>query len=256
MIRMPLIEDELRAACRTEAELSKEIATRYLEYLKDPQVDVFVKEFNSQPVSMVGAVAKPGRFQLQRRVRLLELITLGGGPADSAGRYIQIIHSDDAPLCDSNDPAKDTSQTSSRVVSINLSQMLQGVEVANPYLSPGDIISVPVVDQVFVVGNVYRPTNIPLREPITLSRAVALAGGVLEDSKNDKVRLIRQNAGQGSNTEIIVNLKAISRLGAPDVVLQAGDIVEVPVSGKSRFKRIVAYTFAPALALAPTSIIR
>jgi len=54
MIRMPMITNEISAACLTEAELQEKIATLYLEYKRNPIVDVFVKEYQSQPVSIVG----------------------------------------------------------------------------------------------------------------------------------------------------------------------------------------------------------
>jgi polysaccharide export outer membrane protein len=75
MIRMPFIENDIRAACKTEAELAKELGALFLDYLKAPQVDVFIKEYASQPVAILGAVRSPSRFQLQRRVKLLELIS-------------------------------------------------------------------------------------------------------------------------------------------------------------------------------------
>src|ERR1041385_3296173 len=75
MIRMPLIETEIQAACLTEGELAKEISTRYARYYKNLQVDVFIKEYHSQQVAIIGAVNDQSRFALQRRVRLLELLT-------------------------------------------------------------------------------------------------------------------------------------------------------------------------------------
>jgi hypothetical protein len=98
-IRMPLLEDEIQASCRTEADLATEITSRYLKYVRRPQVDVFVREYNSQPVAVVGAVKLPGRFLLQRPVRLLELMTLAGGPNERAGRTVQVTHSDTLPVC-------------------------------------------------------------------------------------------------------------------------------------------------------------
>lgn len=100
MIRLPLIEEELQAACRAESELAQEIASRYRKYQKNPQVFVFVKEYNSQPVAVIGAVDKPGRFQLQRRVRLLELLSFVGGPSEKAGTRIQIAHMGGGLTCD------------------------------------------------------------------------------------------------------------------------------------------------------------
>ena len=73
VIRMPLIESEIMAACKTEGELAKEIAERYTKFYRKPQVDVFIKEYHSRQVAVIGAVNEQSRFELQRRVRLLEL---------------------------------------------------------------------------------------------------------------------------------------------------------------------------------------
>src|SRR5215813_10171064 len=100
-IQLPLIEGEVRAACRTEEELSKDVATLYLKYLKSPYVTVLVKEYSSTPVAVVGAVDKPGRFQLTRRIRLLELLAYAGGPTDKAGGQIVIAHLGGQSLCSS-----------------------------------------------------------------------------------------------------------------------------------------------------------
>jgi polysaccharide export outer membrane protein len=99
-IRMPLIEEEIVAACRTEGELAREIAARYLKYQRNPNIDVFVKEYNSQPVAVIGAVNQPGRFQLQKRMRLLDLISYAGGPNDRAGGRINIVRTIATLSCD------------------------------------------------------------------------------------------------------------------------------------------------------------
>jgi len=256
MIRMPLIEEDIQAACLTEGELSLKLQKLYSEYLVTPQIDVFVKEFNSNPVSLVGAVGKPGRFQLQRKIRLMELLTLAGGPTPSAGRYVQIFRSDERLKCGGGGDQQSADDVTKAIIAIELNQVLKGSDPANPFLQPGDIVNVPEGDQIFVVGNVVKPSAIPLRDPITISNAVALAGGYLDDSQTDKVRIIRQVPGVTAKKELIVNLEAINRRGANDVTLEAGDIVEIPVSSGHRFKRALTYTIAPALVYTPLSIVR
>src|SRR6266513_4560033 len=56
MIRMPLIESEIQAACRTEGELARDITTKYTKFYRNPQVDVFIKEYHSKQVAIIGAV--------------------------------------------------------------------------------------------------------------------------------------------------------------------------------------------------------
>src|SRR5690349_22566441 len=96
IIRMPLIDSEIQAACLTEGELAKEIATRYTKYYRNLQVDVYIKDYHSRQVAIIGAVNEQGRFELQRRVRLLELVTYAKGPSAKAGQTINIVHSNNA----------------------------------------------------------------------------------------------------------------------------------------------------------------
>src|SRR6266852_449178 len=100
IIRMPLIEGEIQAACKTEGELAKEIASRYLKYYRNPQVDVFIKEYHAREVALIGAVSEQGRYQLSRRMRLLELLTYAKGPSDKAGETINIVRGSRPNLCE------------------------------------------------------------------------------------------------------------------------------------------------------------
>lgn len=257
MIRMPLIEGEVRAACLTESELAHEIGRRYLEYQRNPQVDVFVKEYNSQPVAVIGAVNAPGRFQLQRRVRLLELLAFAGGPAERAGRTVQVIHNAPPMLCDlpaSNPPAG--SGEVSEVSSYRLNNLLQGDLQSNPFIRPGDVVTITEAEQVFVVGNVLKPSAIPLKEKITVSQAIAMAGGTMPDTQLERVRIVRQETGRSAKAEIIVDLKAIRSQRAEDVALQANDIVEVPTASGKRFLRSLLNGVVPSAVRLPIQIIR
>ena len=99
-IRVPLIHADIHASCLTTDQLAEEVAKHYSEYLKDPQVDVSIRDYSSEPVAVVGAVNKPGSFALQRRVRLREILAFAGGPSPAAGRLVQIMHDEpDASGC-------------------------------------------------------------------------------------------------------------------------------------------------------------
>lgn len=254
MIRMPLIDGEIQAACRTESELATEISSHYLKYYRNPHVDVFVKEYQAEPVAVIGAVNAPGRFQLQRRVRLLELLAFANGPAERAGRTVNVVHAGTVSLCEKTpDEADDGLKTN--FVSYSLSDTLRGTDEANPFVRPGDIISLPEADQVYVVGNVMSPRAIPLKEPITITRAIAMAGGTMRDTKSDRVRIVRQLQGATTKTEIYVDLKAIEKRKAEDIALQANDIVDVPISGTKSFWRSLMGGVVPSVAQMPVRII-
>jgi polysaccharide export outer membrane protein len=252
MIRMPMIATDIRAACLTEAELAGTIATLYLKYKREPHVEVFVKEFESQPVAVIGAVRGPAQFKLQRPVRLSELLSFAGGPSDAAGQTVQVVHAGGASLCDHGAGA--TPEDNSGFVSYNLEETLHALPEANPFVRPGDLIQVPAADQVFVLGNVLKPLAIPLKEPLTVSKAIAMAGGTAPSTKKDKVRIIRQLPGKGKQ-EIPVDLKAIERNKAEDVALLANDIVDVPISGTKSILRSLLGTVVPSIGQLPVRVI-
>jgi polysaccharide export outer membrane protein len=253
MIRMPMWDDDVPAACLTEGELAASIAKIYLKYKRDPHVDVFVKEFQSQPVAVTGAVRSASNFKLQRQVRLLELLSFAGGPSEAAGQTVQIVHAGGPSLCEKGNDA--AASDMGGLVSYKLNDTLHGVPEANPYVRPGDIVRVLDADQVYVVGNVLRPTSIPLKETITVSRAIAIAGGTAPSTKKDRVRIVRQTPGSITKQEIFVDLGAIEKRKAEDVALLANDIVDVPISGTKSLLRSLIGTIGPAVSQMPVRVI-
>ncbi|MEA2175633.1 MAG: polysaccharide biosynthesis/export protein [Blastocatellia bacterium] len=249
MIRIPMIEDEVQAACLTEGELAQRIATLYLKYKNHPHVDVYVKEFQSQPVAVVGAVNAPGQFKLQRQVRLLDLLTYAGGPAERAGQSIQIVHAGGPSLCEKTvEPTEGETAMAGGFVTYRLNETLLGQPESNPYVRPGDIVSVLAADQVYVIGNVIKPTAIALKEPTTVSRAIAMAGGLGPDGKKSRVHIVRQEPGaNGVKSDFYVDLAAIQKRKAEDVALQANDIIEVPTSTTKNIMHSLLGIIAPTV---------
>ena len=251
MIRMPLIEADIQAACKTESELAKEISTRYAKFYKNLHVDVFIKEYHSKQVAIIGAVNDQSRFELQRRVRLLELLTYAKGPSPKAGQTINIVHGHMSSICQVSE-GEDLNKTFS---SYRLSDTLRGDPNANPYLEAGDIVTLPEADQVYVVGNVFTPITIALKEPVTLSSAIAMAGGLKQDTKKDKIRIVRQEPGSTTKKEIIIDLGAIEKRRADDPVLEANDIIDVPTSAGKSFLRSLFQGVVPGVGQLPVRVI-
>lgn len=251
MIRMPLIETEIRAVCLTEGELAREISTRYARYYKNLQVDVFIKGYHSRQVAIIGAVNDQSRFELQRRVRLLELLTYAKGPSARAGQTINIVHSTTSSPCKQADETDESTAFSS----YKLSDVLQGDPKSNPYLEAGDIVTVPEADQVYVVGNVFMPLTISLKEPITLTRAIAMAGGLRQDTRKDKIRVLRQEPGTTIRKEILVDLYAIEKKSSEDLALAPNDIIDVPASAGKSFLRSLIQGVAPSVGQLPVRVV-
>jgi polysaccharide export outer membrane protein len=252
MIRMPLVDGEIQAACKTEGELAQDIKTRYLKYYRNPQVDVFIKEYHAREVAVIGAINEQGRYQMQRHLRLLELLTYAKGPSDKAGQTINIVRAPRSGLCDNG---ANSGEEGVSFLSLRLNDTMRGEEKANPYVEPGDIVTLPEADQVYVVGNVYSPKTLQMKEPLSISRAVAMAGGPLRDSRTNQVRIVRRQPGSSTTSQIIVDLDAIKKKHAEDIALQPNDIVEVPEStGKSMMRSLLSVV-APSLGQLPVRVI-
>jgi len=264
-------QNEVKAAGMTTNELQDYLRRFYTKYKRNPQVVVKVKEYNSQPVAINGAVARPGQFQLRRPVRLLELLQFyAGGATERSGGRVQIARMPALGTCEArpaptpNVQSPQTAQTVTPIddsnmpsfLSFKLEETLKGEERANPYLQPGDVITLPEAKEAYVVGNVLRPGPVALRDDhLTVSRAVAMVGGTMPDTKQEKVRIVRQETNGGSR-EFFVDLNAIKKHQAEDVALLPNDIVEVPVAGGKRILRSLVGAFVPSVGQLPVQVIR
>lgn len=258
-------QNEVRAAGMTTNELQEHLRRFYTKYKRNPQVVVKVKEYNSQPVAINGAVARPGQFQLRRPVRLLELLQFyAGGATEKSGGRIQIARMPAPGTCAARPAAAQTAQTATPIddasapsfLTFKLEETLRADERANPYLQPGDVITLPEAKEAYVVGNVLRPGPIPLRDDrLTVSRAIAMVGGFMPDSRKERVRIVRQEAN-GESREIFVDMKAIDKHQAEDIALLPNDIIDVPVAGGKRILRSLVGAVVPTVGQLPVQVIR
>jgi protein involved in polysaccharide export with SLBB domain len=263
-IKMPFLEKPIQAACQSERALAEEITSQYRELLRNPQVEVIIKEYGAQPfAAVIGSVRAPSRLQLQKgkEIRLLEVLAHVGGPSEKAGKSIQVIRAPQNSACQLNVTPDSADEASEQPVFYDLNATLGGDPSANPYIKAGDIIVLPEAPpepdqiQIFVIGNVLKPSTLSLKEPITVSEAIARSGGTLPDTNREKVRITRQQPGSVVRSEIIVNLRDIEKQKAEDIVLQANDILEVPVSGGKRLFRTFLGAIVPSIGQLPVRVI-
>ncbi|HEY0727028.1 MAG TPA: SLBB domain-containing protein, partial [Pyrinomonadaceae bacterium] len=162
-----------------------------------------------------------------------------------------IVHSTNVSTCKQTTDNEDNGAFST----FKLSEVLAGKPEANPYLEAGDIVTVPEADQVYVVGNVFMPLTIPLREPITLTRAIAMAGGLKQDTRKDKIRVLRQEPGTSVRKEITVDLYAIEKKRSEDLALAPNDIIDVPTSAGKSFLRSLIQGVVPGVGQLPVRVV-
>jgi polysaccharide biosynthesis/export protein len=202
----------------TAQELERKLASILdKQYTKDARVTVFIKEY--QKVSVLGAVGRPGQYELVGPTTLLQIIAQAGGLTAQAINEISISRL-----------GKDGKQT---IIVIRVEDlMISGNQDLNIELQPKDVISVPIdqLQNVFVYGEVRTPGAVSYlaSKKITLLQAIAQAGGTTEWAKKSRVMVKRKDKKTGKEMQIRVNLKNIISDKVADIVLEEGDVVIVP----------------------------
>ena len=256
-VQLAMMDIDLPAACLTERQLADAIKEKYRKYLVDPYVNVSVREFNSNAVAVIGAVNSPGRFQLQRTIRLIELLTFVNGISPNAGRTAEIIRGARRPYCEDAQLITPTDGDED-LISVTLADAFKGGDQANPIIVAGDIVRIVPADQLnaYIQGNVKSSLTINLKDPVTLTQAIAMAGGPASGAEMEKVKIRRQIPGSVNRNEMIANVKAINQGKIDDILLQPNDIIEVPgpTGAKKIFQNIVR-TIVPTVTQLPIRVI-
>lgn len=202
----------------TAQELEKRLASLLdQQYTKNARVTVFIREF--QKVAVIGAVGRPGMYELVGPTTLLQIIAQAGGLTAQAMNELFVYRQ-----------AQDGKQTR---IAIKLEDlMINGNQEFNIELRPKDIVTIPI-DQmlnVFVYGEVNTPGAIPYlnSKRITLLQAIAQAGGTTEWAKKSKVVIKRKDKKTGKDMKVRVNLKNMVNGKIADILLEEGDVVIVP----------------------------
>lgn len=257
-VTLPLI-GRVDAAGLTVEQLEAALDARLKQYVQDPQVAVSVAQFRSQPVSIFGAVTKPGVIQLRGRKTLYEVLSMAGGPGaggptETTGSSLTLTRrreNGEIPLPGARiDP---TGQFST--IELNVQDILDGkAGAANIEMKPNDTISVSEANSkmVYVVGDVQHGGAFSLggRERLSVLRALSLAGGLGHTARPDKARIIRGSPGGAKPQEIAVNIKQIFNGKAEDIALLPQDVLVVPTSSRKVFSNYTLPSVVSAAAYA------
>lgn len=216
-VTLPLL-GEVQVAGLTVPEIKDKLTTLLgRDYLVRPQVEVTVKDYQSQFVTVLGEVAAPGRKALRGRTRLVDVLVDAGGFTPRASGEVSVTRLDGA--------FEDGARTRTlRFVAGSLTAEAQsGLETA---LRHGDIVTAAPKHYVTVEGEVARPGRFLLEGDLTVSGAVSLAGGLTRFGSNG-VKLRRVDAATGKTSIIEVDLKGVRKGEDPDPRLQPNDVVMV-----------------------------
>jgi len=218
-ITIPLVGN-VKIEGLTKDEVERKLA-KLLEqkYLKKARVSVFIKEYQSKRVAVIGAVEHPGMYELVGRLTLLQMISKAGGFTEKASNELFVL--------------REGRNGVSATICIDLEDLLiNGNQKLNIPLQANDVINIPVdkIINVYVFGEVNKPGALAVKmsKGITLLQAIAQAGGTAEGASKSGIVIKRKDKKTGREIKIKVNLKDIIKGKKPDIVLQEGDVVYVP----------------------------
>jgi polysaccharide export outer membrane protein len=212
-VTLPLI-GQVRATGLTVEAFARELALRYKEYLLNPEITVFVREYHKREieVSVLGEVGRPGFYRFPERSTLLDVIAQVGGLKPESGARVIVLR-----------PKKAGEPGEADAFLIDAQELFTpaGVKTQNLELLEGDTVQVPRADQYFIFGEVVRPGAYKLEKGTTLTvlKAIILAGGFTDKAAKKGLKITREEGAE--KTTIKADL---------DTLVRSQDIIIVPES--------------------------
>jgi len=209
-ITMPLI-GKVDVSGLTPTEVEARIKTLLEKYINNPDVSVTVLEAGSKPISVIGAVMRPGRIGITGNISLIQAITQAGGLASGYGRTLYVLRTGANGLTEQ--------------IAIDIDDlMVNGNPDLNLPLRPNDVINVPIDGSIniYILGEVMHPGNVQFRrsQTPTLLQALAAAGGPTDRASK---RVILKRVVGGAEKTFRYDFKKIIDGRQNDIVLLDGD---------------------------------
>lgn len=227
LIRLAFLGEAVTARCLSERELGGEIARRGGARLAGSHVEVSLTAYKRTPLNVAGAVYLPGGFHVRTALDLRAGLMLASGTAPRAGRSIYVVRG----ACGA---ASGRATGISEVEVYARGAAEEGMVKLGRLLRAGDTVVVAGDQDVFIAGAVARPGVLKVREALTLRQAVAQSGGTSEKADRGRVSVWRLLPDGASYRQHQVSLPDIEGGRVGDVVLEPGDVVDVPAVGGER----------------------
>ena len=243
-ISLPLV-GQVHAAGLTAEQLNQKLTEALKRYINEPHVTVYIAEFRSQPVTVTGAVHRPGHFQIEGSKTLLTVLTMAGGldhPPGSTATVVRQMKYGAIPLPQAH-PDADGSHS---IVELPLKDVSNAsTPASNLIIRPNDVIDVSNDERmVYIIGEVAKPGKVELvsHDSISMMQVLAIAGGLTKIANPRNTQIMRQNS-QGLYEKVgLIDLKKLSQGKSEDRLLNAGDIVVVPSSNLKAYTQVAAFT--------------
>ena len=222
-ISFPLI-GEVEVMGLTSSEVEKRIARALdTDYIVKPQVAVFIVEYKSKKVTVLGEFIKPGLVELRGNSTLLEVISGAGGITANAGDMLYIQRKIFRGGTETNEDI---------TVTVDLKRLLEEGDIkANVDVQDGDSIYVPKAAFVYVTGEVKTPGAYKITKGLTVLKAITIAGGFTSKAWKGRTKIIRkaEEVEGGEKTGKAVSGEVTLPASMDDLVKE-DDVIEVPES--------------------------
>jgi polysaccharide biosynthesis/export protein len=210
-------------------------------FIVQPQISVHVKEYRHQRVMVSGAVLQPGSYEMIGPRTLLEMLGKAGGINEKAADVIYVIRSQSASdvarvskVAAVAGGAKPFSPGSENII-IDLRRLTQqGALELNIPIKSGDVIYVPYARSAYVLGAVNKPGNVFIKDNVTVTQAIAMAGGLNLLLASNSVSIVRFDEN-GQKVNLSMNLGGVTSGKDADIVMKENDIVYVQENIVRRF---------------------
>jgi len=219
VISFPLL-GRINAAGYTVTEFERALEKQLgADFLVNPQVTVFIKEYKSRKIYILGEVKHPGIQELRGQTSLLEVISRAGGVKETSGK-IAVISPPTSDKSVEFEPKK-----------INLARLLdEGDTSLNIAVDEGFVILIPKANSFFVFGEVRSPGAFRLDKKTTVLQAITLAGGFTKIASPSRTKIIRVK--EGKEKTIYVDISDITKRSnkSADIYLEPDDMIIIPES--------------------------
>jgi polysaccharide export outer membrane protein len=239
-IALPLLSVRVRAKGLTGPQLEEKLQELLMAngLVSHPQVTVSVKQQNSHPIMVIGAVHQPQVIQAVRPMSLVEVLSASGGIAEDAGESVIVTRDAAADANNATGGDGNDDLPIPQTFSVNLMGLLNHSDPkSNLILTGGETVAVPRAGIFYIVGAVNHPGGFVLSnnsDQMTTLMALALASGTTSTAKTTDAVILRKDPSTGKNQEIPINLKKILSRKSDDTKLFANDILFVPDSSGKR----------------------
>lgn len=220
------VADPIFGRCKAPEELAEAIRLAYSKVLRDPRVRVRILNRSGRPPAFFeGAIKQPMRLQIRRDLHLRELVVIGGGFTDRASGVVTVLRPQ-------NQSCETPQDEPTKLHTVKIADILSGDRTVDVKILPGDIVTVPEVRPVYVIGGIGRPGKQDWRQGATVSRVIAAAGGVAKGGVAGSVSIFRRESG--ASKIIDADLDAIIDGSTPDIEVSPFDIIDVPLKGRPK----------------------